>query len=393
MPRPSFELKCGDATDLAAGRALLRGGSRSFYAASFLLPRRVREPATALYAFCRLADDAVDLADRPQEALIALNQRLERVYCGRPQEIPADRALADVVRAFAIPRALLEALIEGFAWDAEGRRYQDLSALYGYCARVAGTVGAMMALLMGARDPELVSRACDLGVAMQLSNIARDLGEDARRGRLYLPEDWMRQAGLEPDAWLADPRWSPALGGILERLLAAADGLYGRADLGIGRLPLACRPGIAAARRLYAEIGHEVRRRGLDSVTQRAVVPPARKLGLLAPILGATVAAPSGPSLPPLEETAYLVEAIARQPRPRRASAAGLEDRLVWVLDLFERLERRDRMDSSLLVLAELILIVGLVFLFGLAQLRSVRRDKGDRKPKTPDPPKENGTR
>jgi len=343
MPRPSFDLEYGSPADLAAGRALLRGGSRSFYAASFLLPRRVREPATALYAFCRLADDAVDLADHPEAALADLSRRLDGVYAGRPLGIPADRALADVVREFAIPRGLLEALIEGFAWDAEGRRYEDLSALYGYCARVAGTVGAMMALLMGVRDPVLVARACDLGVAMQLSNIARDVGEDADRGRLYLPRDWLRNAGMDPDAWLASPAWTPALGRILERLLEAADRLYERADLGIARLPLTCRPGIAAARRLYAEIGQEVRRRGLDSVTQRAVVSPARKLALVAPILGSTLRTPAEQAIPPLEETHFLVESIGHQPRVRRPVAPRVEDRLVWVLDLFERLERQDR--------------------------------------------------
>ncbi len=343
MPRPSFDLEYGSPADLAAGRALLRGGSRSFYAASFLLPRRVREPATALYAFCRLADDAVDLADHPGAALSDLSGRLDGVYAGRPQGNPADRALADVVRAFAIPRALLEALIEGFAWDAEGRRYEDLSALYGYCARVAGTVGAMMALLMGVRDPRLVARACDLGVAMQLSNIARDVGEDAALGRLYLPRDWMRNAGMDPDAWLAYPTWSPALGGILERLLEAADRLYARADLGIAGLPLTCRPGISAARRLYSEIGQEVRRRGLDSVSQRAVVSPARKLALLAPILGSTLRAPTRQPVAPLEETRFLVESIGHQPRARRPVAPRVENRLVWVLDLFERLERQDR--------------------------------------------------
>jgi phytoene synthase len=153
----------------------------------------------------------------------------------------------------------------------------------------------------------------------------------------------MREAGLDPDAWLADPRWTPALGRILGRLLEVADRLYGRADLGIGRLPLGCRPGIAAARRLYAEIGQEVRRRGLDSVTERAVVPPVRKLALLPPILGATLGTRGESGMPPLQETRFLVEAIARQPRPRRPSKAPIGDRVVWVLDLFERLERQEQ--------------------------------------------------
>ena len=139
-------------------------------------------------------------------------------------QIPADRALADVVQQFAIPRTLLDALIEGFAWDAEGRRYEDISSVYAYSARVAATVGAMMTLLMGVRDPDLLARACDLGVAMQLSNIARDVGEDAANGRLYLPREWLREEGLDPDAWLAKPVWSPALGRVVSRLAGGSGG-------------------------------------------------------------------------------------------------------------------------------------------------------------------------
>ena len=371
LPKPRFSTPA----DLAVCRDLLCGGSRSFYAASLLLPRSVYEPATALYAFCRVADDAIDLAERPHEAVIALRQRLDAVYAERPMQIAADRALADVVHQFAIPRTLLNALIEGFAWDAEGRRYEDLSSVYAYSARVAATVGAMMTLLMGVRDPDLLSRACDLGVAMQLSNIARDVGEDAANGRLYLPRNWMREEGLDPDAWLANPMWNPALGRVVARLLDAADTLYRRADQGIGALPLRCRAGIGAARHLYAEIGHEVRRRGCNSVRQRAVVSPRRKAQLLPRVLAAALPRRAQP-LPPLAETAFLVEAVEAQPltaplspavtlcasppaaaplavastpqplapRVHLGRALGrIEYRLVRVLDLFERLEGRDR--------------------------------------------------
>ena len=262
----------GYRADLAACRTLLRGGSRSFHAASLLLPRSVRDPATALYAFCRLADDAIDQDSGRLAALARLRERLARAYDGRPLPIPADRALAAVLARFAIPRELPEALLEGFAWDAAGRRYETLSDLTAYAVRVAGTVGAMMAMLMGVRAPQVVARACDLGVAMQFSNIARDVGEDAAAGRLYLPVQWLREAGIDPDAWLARPTFSPALGGVVQRLLAEAEALYARAGSGVRRLPLGCRPGIGAARLLYAEIGHEVLRRGGDSVGGRAVV-------------------------------------------------------------------------------------------------------------------------
>ena len=150
--RPSW-LEPGFATpaDLAACRTMLRGGSRTFFAASLVLPRRVREPASALYGFCRLADDAIDGEGGRAAALARLRERLARAYERRPLPLPADRALADVVSRFAIPQALPEALLEGFAWDAEGRRYEDLPALFAYAARVAGSVGAMMAMLMGVR--------------------------------------------------------------------------------------------------------------------------------------------------------------------------------------------------------------------------------------------------
>ena len=118
---------------------------------------------------------------------------------------PADRALADIVHRYAIPRALPEALLEGLEWDARAQRYEDLDALCAYAARVAGSVGAIMSVLMGVRAPEVVARACDLGIAMQLTNIARDVGEDARRGRVYLPLQWLRSAGIDPDAFIAAP--------------------------------------------------------------------------------------------------------------------------------------------------------------------------------------------
>ncbi|MFY9511464.1 MAG: phytoene/squalene synthase family protein, partial [Rubrivivax sp.] len=261
------------AHDVAACRALLRHNSRTFHAASLLLPPRVRAPASVLYGFCRIADDIVDVHGGQAAAIDALRSRLDAAYAGTGSE----RALAALVAVHEIPRLLPEMLLEGLAWDAEGRRYTTLDGLLAYAARVAGTVGAMMALLMGARSAAALARACDLGVAMQLSNIARDVGEDARNGRLYLPLAMLQGAGIDADAWLAQPRFSAALGSVVLQLLDAADTLYTRANAGIALLPFDCRPGIQAARLLYAEIGHEVARRGGDSVERRAVVPPARK--------------------------------------------------------------------------------------------------------------------
>ncbi len=327
-----------DRADLAACRALLNGGSRSFYAASLLLPARVRRPATALYAFCRVADDMIDEGD-PPVALAELHRRLDGIYADRPADFPEDRALAAVVAIHRLPRLLLDRLLEGFAWDAEGRRYDDLPALQHYAARVAGTVGAAMAVLMGVRDPAALARACDLGVAMQLTNIARDVGEDARAGRLYLPVDWMRAAGLTPEAFLADPAPSPALSALVTRLLGAAATLYHRADSGIAALPVACRPGIFAARHLYAAIGAEVIRAGGDSVTARARVARRDKLRLAARSLAAATRSIPLAADPPLLATAELVQAVSAA--PPRAPGRSIEERLVWVVTLFGELEAR----------------------------------------------------
>ncbi len=348
------------AADLEACRLLLKGGSRSFHAASLLLPKSLHQPAGALYAFCRLADDEIDNAidadaapgsgqhGSPAAALTRLRRRLDRAYAGAPMDHPVDRAFADVVRVHAMPRALPEALLEGFAWDAEGRIYETIEDVLAYAARVAGAVGTMMTVLMGKRDAATLARACDLGCAMQLSNIARDVGEDARVGRLYLPRTWLREEGLDPDAWLAEPYFNDAIGRVVERLLSVADELYVRADAGIARLPMSCRPGIGAARRLYAEIGHEVRRRGGDSIASRAVVPGRRKLVLLARSVGAAALPVRADLSAPMAETRFLVDAVtdtmARAAQVRRAG----EGRVEWTLGLFARLRARDNADMAL---------------------------------------------
>ncbi|HEY5310276.1 MAG TPA: squalene/phytoene synthase family protein, partial [Casimicrobiaceae bacterium] len=219
-------------------------------------------------------------------------------------------------------------------------------------ARVAGTVGAMMAVLMGVRASDALARACDLGVAMQLSNIARDVGEDARAGRLYLPLSWLREAGIDPDAWLANPVHSDALAGVVRRLLDAADILYRRVGSGVAQLPPACRPGINASRFLYAEIGREVERQGGNAIARRAVVPASRKARLLVRSLVATGPANLDAPAPPLAQTRFLVEAVtAAELRPMPSAREGasaipwwnLHDRMLRTLDLFEQLERREQ--------------------------------------------------
>ena len=175
MPVNSPEPIRLDAAERIACQKAIRCGSKSFHAASLLLPQRVRLPARALYAFCRSTDDLVDAGTSATRATETLKSRLDAIYRGAPQDHMCDRAFASVVTAHRIPRHLPDALIEGFAWDEDGRVYRTFDELCAYAARVASTVGLMMTLIMGVRDRDVLARTADLGIAMQLTNIARDV--------------------------------------------------------------------------------------------------------------------------------------------------------------------------------------------------------------------------
>lgn len=300
---------------------LMRHGSKSFFAASRLLPARYRDAAVSLYAFCRVADDEVDGSGASPDTLAALHRRLDAVYAGTPHAIAADQAFARVVHRYRLPRRIPLALLEGFQWDAQGRRYRTFEELLDYCA---------------------LARACELGVAMQLTNIARDVGEDARMGRIYLPLEWLREEGLDPDVWLLDPRFSAAIGRLVERLLNEADALYRRAEEGLWNLPRGCRPAILAARLIYSDIGVEIRRARLDSINRRAVVSGRRKLVRVAQSLPCALSAPRRPrGHVPLDAIRFLVEAAssAIADLPPRSVA----EKAAWMVNLLVTVAERER--------------------------------------------------
>ena len=302
--------------DLEHCRAVIKTGSLSFHAASKLLPQNVRDPALALYAFCRLADDEVDEGHEKARAVLELSERLDDAYAGRPRNAPEDRAFAAIVEEFEMPRALPEALLEGLAWDAQERRYASLSDVRSYSARVAAAVGAMMCVLMRVRDGHALARACDLGVAMQLTNIARDVGEDARAGRIYLPLDWLEEGGLTTEALLQSDSAGPEVRRLVRRLLAEARRLYLRSEAGVPALPIGARTGIYAARHIYAGIGGALARNGHDSMTRRARTTTSQKIGWMAlsavRAVGSTVFPRSAVLYArPLEEVQFLVDAAA----------------------------------------------------------------------------------
>jgi len=336
--------------------SLMRGGSKTFFAASRLLPKRVRQASVALYAFCRVADDLVDNSSNANVSLKELNNRLDLIYAQTPLDFIEDHALSHVVHQFNLPRALLDALMEGFKWDTQTRYYENIEAVHDYGARVAGSVGAMMSWIMGARNSSTLARACELGVAMQLTNIARDVGEDARNGRLYLPLDWMRTEGIDHIEWLKNPTLNPGIQNVVAKLLTEADRLYKKSSVGVADLAPEFRAAIFSARLIYAEIGQYLRSNQCDSITKRSVVPFSRKLWLL---VQAKLQAPwiTIPKIPPpaLNAISYLVDAcdkhcaifnLKHEGFPNR----GFPQRVEWVLELIERrLEEQEQQMSRTL--------------------------------------------
>ncbi len=295
------------ADDREACRAWIKHHSKSFYLSSLLLPKRVREASWALYAFCRRADDAVDEGEAGTAAMVrveGLRSRLDAVYgtLGKAASTEGmsaafsnaiDRAYAFIAERYDIPRALPEALLQGMEMDAVGTRYERFDQLLAYCFRVASSVGLMMTRVMGYRGDVALLRAADLGVAMQLTNIARDVGEDARRDRVYLPAELLSSVGADPRKLRQGPA-EPAARKAVAQLLDLADRHYRAADLGVALLPRGCRLAIASSRHIYSAIGDAVRANDCDSVSTRAYVPLPKKLLL---VLRASVAA-LGPSTP-----------------------------------------------------------------------------------------------
>jgi phytoene synthase len=267
---------------------MIRDGSKSFFGAARLFDAPTRESAFLLYAWCRHCDDQVDgetlgfrLApgepSTPRQRLARLVEETHRCLRGEPARDPVFQALQRVTTRHAIPECYPLELLEGFAMDVEGRRYATAEDLFLYCYHVAGVVGLMMARVMGTREPESLQRAADLGIALQLTNIARDVLEDAAVGRVYLPLTWLDEEGVAPES-LGEPRQRAKLTRIVVRLLDAADHYYASGDEGIRHLPLRSAWAVSVARGVYSEIGARVRRHGERAWDVRVVVPRHRQL-------------------------------------------------------------------------------------------------------------------
>lgn len=259
-------------------RAIIRKHSKSFSLASLLLGPELRDRASGLYAYCRRADDAVDLV-APRDAakaVVGLRSELSAVYAGRALSEPVLVEFQRLVLETNIPREYPEALLEGFHLDATDKQYETMQDLYHYCWCVAGSVGAMMCHVLGVRRARAVRHGVHLGMAMQLTNICRDVAEDWERGRLYVPKELL--AGVELDrSRPLRPSDAAALAPAVQRLLAEADELYASGDLGLPYLSFRSRVAVATARRVYSAIGERIREGGADVLAGRVVVPGSEK--------------------------------------------------------------------------------------------------------------------
>ena len=233
--------------------------SKSFALASKLLPPDCRDDAAIVYAFCRRADDAVDLAASPEgekAALALLNHELREVELGYPID-PVLEGYQRMSRTRNVPYLYARELILGMKMDVDGIEYRTLEMLLLYCFRVAGTVGLIMSHVMGVSNPSALRRACHLGMAMQLTNICRDVLEDAERGRIYVPAELINEHGMA---------------GAVKRLLEVAEAYYASGEQGLPMLHWRCALAIRTARHVYAAIGKVIARRGFDIFSGRAVV-------------------------------------------------------------------------------------------------------------------------
>jgi 15-cis-phytoene synthase len=267
-------------------RWMITKGSKSFSLAARLFDSDTRDAAFFLYGWCRYCDDQVDQAgmgessEQLERRLAKLSEATRSVFSGAAQEQAVFIAMQYIVQRYSIPAHYALELIEGMAMDARGTRYQTFNDLALYCYRVAGTVGLMMSHVMGLRDEQALKHAADLGIAMQLTNIARDITEDASMGRIYLPLEWLKEADIAPEE-IAAVKNRPKLALVTKRLLQEAQRYYLSGDDGLWHLSFRSACAVAAARHVYAEIGSLLLDKGPSAWDQRSYITFARKLWVI----------------------------------------------------------------------------------------------------------------
>ena len=273
---------------VAAARESIAKGSKSFALASRLFDQATRERAWLLYSWCRACDDLADGQDHggemsavsdPHVRLAHIRDMTERALRGETTGDPAFDALGLVVSECKIPHDWPRDLVQGFAMDADGFSPRTTQDMLTYCYHVAGVVGLMMAVVMGVdpEDKETLAHANDLGLAFQLANIVRDIGEDASAGRCYIPATWLGKADIGPGEHMK-PHYRKALAGIGAKFAEMAQGYEASARIGARKLPFRSRWAVLSAAGIYGDIAREVARRGEHAWDSRVFTTKAAKL-------------------------------------------------------------------------------------------------------------------
>jgi phytoene synthase len=272
-------------------RRVIRHHSKSFDLASRLFPSARRDEVAALYGWCRTCDDAIDLAppSAHRSAVEDLRTQLREVYAGASQDDPVLHCFQEVVKRRCIPIEYPAELLGGMAMDVENASYETIDDVLTYCWRVAGTVGLMMCHVMGVSDGRAAPHAAHLGIAMQITNICRDVVEDWERGRVYLPAEflspefgkWLKEHALADERPPLPEAARTELASATGQLLAWAERYYASAEAGMRYLAPRSALAVRSARLVYAEIGRRIEARGCDVMLGRAVVPTRRKLQLV----------------------------------------------------------------------------------------------------------------
>lgn len=273
---------------VAYARDSIARGSKSFAAASKLFDRATRERVWLLYAWCRKCDDMADGQDHggameaiadPAARLQAIRDLTAQALNGATTGEPAFDCLGVVAQECGLTQKMADGVIEGFALDTAGWQPRHETDLYRYCFHVAGAVGVMMAVVMGVspEDEDTLDRACDLGLAFQLANIARDIAEDGRAGRCYVPDDWLAQLDLEPGEHLRP--YNRKKLALIGRWLADEAGQYeASARVGATRLPFRARWAVLSAAGIYGDIARKVRAAGEHAWDGRIFTSRGEKL-------------------------------------------------------------------------------------------------------------------
>ncbi|AMO36344.1 Phytoene synthase [Thauera humireducens] len=257
-----------------------KSGSSFYYSFMFLPPER-RQAITALYAFCREVDDVVDECHDVSLAQAKLEwwrQEVARTYAGTPTH-PVGQALKDVLTRFNLPQEQLLEIIDGMAMDLSQTRYLDFKGLQLYCYRVASVVGLLAAEIFGYQDRQTLKYAHDLGLAFQLTNIIRDVGEDARRGRIYLPIEDLQRFNV-PAKDILEARYSDAFRDLMKFQAERAEHFYEQAFAQLPQVDRKSqRPGLVMAA-IYRTLLREIAADGFQVLDRRTSLTPLRKVWL-----------------------------------------------------------------------------------------------------------------